>query len=193
MPRSKKEESSTKSSKKSRGKEDSVDNIDDIDEILDEVKTKKSSKTHKKTEKSVDSGDDVSDLEDVGNASERETPQEIDREDSGKTKHESIDPTTPIGKLSIKEILVYLMQKGEKEFNPNLRYGARNLLARLRPRNRRNNNYGSKRNEPRKASTANYPDNRRDDNNYNYNYREYDNHRMSAPPRQKGRNDLYRD
>lgn len=79
----------------------------------------------------------------------------------------TVDPTTPIGELSIDQILVFLGNKGKETLNPTLRAGAFNLKKRLHGGGRRpgskagsksgrhnNNNYNSRpvQNYPRQNS-----------------------------------------
>jgi hypothetical protein len=159
MPRGKKTRETT--NKKNRKIEE--EDEENIDEIIDEetpkkksakkasMVTSKTSKKGKKPEikediKEADSEDDLSDLDvdDEDTLDDNDRPVESAENDTvvSSQKHERpprkiIDPKTPIGQLSIQDGLNYYIQLGEESCNPQLKFGALNLLKQLTGRRRR--------------------------------------------------------
>ena len=76
---------------------------------------------------------DIEDIEDDGNDDMGNS--------KGKPSYKVIDPETPIGELSIDEILSYLINLGKESLNPGLKMGALNLLRNLKGNKKPNNNY----------------------------------------------------
>ena len=159
MPRGKKtQESSKRKTKKVVDDEDFEEEIVNDDEEQEELPKKKSSKkpaakskTPKKNKKSdPDEEDDLSDLD----VDDEDTPaiESADNDTVVSQRHERtppkiIDPKTPIGQLKTDDILSYLIQVGSDTLNPQLKYGALNLLKQLTGRVRRpQQQYGSKSN-----------------------------------------------
>jgi hypothetical protein len=71
---------------------------------------------------------------------DEEDPSNIDEVVSGTTHsppHKEINPRTPIGDLKIEDVLGFLIQTGAQTLNPQLKYGALNLLQQLTGRRRR--------------------------------------------------------
>lgn len=136
------------------------------DIVLDCVKKRKSKKS-----KNEEIEDDLSEL-DLGstnddNNNEYNDDNEDDDNDNNSDpdnigqkknirKRKEIDPTTPIGELSIQEILSYMIKLGVESYNPALKNGSRDLLNTLtgnKPRYR--NNRGTSR-FPRGISYGNH-------------------------------------
>ena len=65
-------------------------------------------------------------------------------------KKKDVNPKTPIGSLNIEDILNYLIQEGNRAYNPQLKFGATNLLRQLTGRMRGGIGMGS-----RKGSKSN--------------------------------------
>lgn len=126
-----------------------------IEELIvddNEVSDKKSSKyKDKKNKKLTNEEDELSDLDlDDNDLAEPETNDDndaiIDNSKIKKNERILIDPKTQIGKLRPDEILSYLIQLGGETLNPQLKYGALNLLRQLSGKRRNNQmNSGSKR------------------------------------------------
>lgn len=161
MPRAKKIEDPKKRSKK----QDEVIEDDEIIDEADEVGSVKNSKKSKsksvpskksKERSRNDSEDEVDDeLSDI--EMEDETPQNEGSENdevvrTGPRSHSRpqklIDPKSTIGDLKTEDILSYLIQVGDTTLNPQLKYGALNLLRDLTGKSRRPRprpEFGSKR------------------------------------------------
>jgi hypothetical protein len=133
MPRGKKDDKK----KKTKKVEDDDDNI--IEEADEEEETKPNKKSGGKKKKSTSQDDDVDDLSDLD--VDEEDPQnnqdEIFEGNGPAVPRKEINPKTPIGDLNIEDILSYLIQEGIKAFNPQLKYGALNLLQQLTGRRRK--------------------------------------------------------
>ena len=102
---------------------------------------KKSSKGKKKKipQNEEEISEDSFDLDEI---------EEEENDDIGNSTHMNdhkiIDPNTPIGELTIEEILSYLINLGKENFNPKLKFGALNLLKTLKgikPKRNYNNNH----------------------------------------------------
>lgn len=132
---------------------------DEVDEILAESETvpKKTRKVQKKVKEP--SEDEISEINEFDNldSDEEEEPPVVESSDNDSVvkqkprqpfKKNLVDPTTPIGELSIVDGLRYYIQLGESSCNPQLRQGALNLLRQLTGRynNRRRYQNGSKTN-----------------------------------------------
>ncbi|MEM0353991.1 MAG: hypothetical protein QXW79_00280 [Thermoplasmata archaeon] len=120
MPRPK--EDSKKKNKKNKEKNEN--------EIIEEDETVKNIKSPKKEDE-----DELSDLELV----EEEVPTHVDESLLEGHKNQLIkvvDPKTPIGELKTDDILTYLIQVGKDTLNPQLKFGAYNLLMQLTGRRR---------------------------------------------------------
>lgn len=150
MPRGKKESNKKKKSKDVEDSEESEDILEEEEEDTPK-KSKKSSKTDKKKKKETTDEDELSDL-DVDEEDGNDTaPDSGDNDEivSSKPKRvekpiKKIDPDIAIGSLKTDEILSFLIEKGHETLNPNLKYGALNLLKELTGKRRRQQ-YGSKR------------------------------------------------
>ena len=147
MPRQKKtEETNTrrKSKKVVEEEEEDVTSDEVIEEPKSGRKTASKAKPAKKGKKRVEDDDEDSDelsdlpvddieaLEDSGDNDEVVTNNKPDR-----PPRKIIDPKSRIGSLGIDDILAYLIQVGEQNMNPQLKYGAINLLGQLSGRRRR--------------------------------------------------------
>jgi hypothetical protein len=112
-------------------------------------KVKKEDDANSGADTNVNDEDDLSDL-DVNE--DDNTPIETAENDTiiqnnEKPPRKIIDPKTPIGQLSIQDGLSYYIQLGEESCNPQLKYGALNLLKQLTGKQRRYPpRYGSKSN-----------------------------------------------
>ncbi|MEM3061961.1 MAG: hypothetical protein QW303_00245 [Nitrososphaerota archaeon] len=120
MPRPK--EDSKKKNKKIKEK--------DGDEVVEEDESVKSVKTPKKEDE-----DELSDLELVEEDSNQIEEGPLESQKNQPTK--VIDPKTPIGDLKTDDILTYLIQIGKDTLNPQLKFGAYDLLMQLTGRRRR--------------------------------------------------------
>jgi hypothetical protein len=158
MPRGKKpqETNRRKNKKVEEEEEEEEEFMNEEEEVPKKSSNKKSSakgKSVKKSSKRVepDDEDDLSDLD----VEEEDTPaiESADNDTVVSQKRERtpaklIDPKTPIGELKTDEILSYLIQVGTQNLNPQLKYGALNLLRQLTGRRRPASRpaYGSKSN-----------------------------------------------
>jgi hypothetical protein len=176
MPRGKKDDLPVKKGKASKKVvEESEEEIDD--EIIDEepvvkkgskkgaktsASTAKKSSKKAKPAKDEDDEDELSeiDIDDEDAPDEEEEDQEEDHDEvvhsaAGHGAHQErppvprkvIDPKTPIGQLNIEDVLGHLINVGTETLNPQLKYGAINLLNQLTGRRRpfRPNNNGNTR------------------------------------------------
>lgn len=193
MPRGKKPESSSSSSKKTK-KVDVSDNELEAEDQTQVVKKKslKKDKVIKKSKKTdsdneaneADQLDELSDLDlddEDGDGNDAPAIESGDNDTivaSGnrreKPQRKIIDPTTPIGDLSIQDGLSYYIQLGEELCNPQLRYGALDLLNRLTGKPRRRRNFGSKTNYGSKSSRNNGPNNNENNGRVGNNQRNFD-------------------
>ena len=136
--------------------EEEEENIED--EIIEEEPPKRKSskkvvvkgKNNKKGKKDEDE-DELSDLdvdeEDQPAIESAENDVVISSQIHDRQPRKMIDPKTPIGQLSIQDGLSYYIQLGEDSCNPQLKYGALNLLKQLTGRRRNGpQNFGSKSN-----------------------------------------------
>lgn len=136
-------------------------------EELEEEETKDSTKKNKKTIKQTKDKKKKADAEEKEDAEEdpltdldaEEIDETAETGESGEndevvSSHKQerppvkvIDPKTPIGTLKTDDILTYLIQVGADTLNPQLKFGALNLLQQLTGRRRRTHppSYGSKR------------------------------------------------
>ena len=107
----------------------------------------------RKNKKEEEEDDEVaSDLSDVDVEDQENQFQEdgendelLEAKDVNKPTRKPINPKTPIGDLKTEDILSYLIQIGGDNLNPQLKYGALNLLNQLtgrRGRNFQQNNRG---------------------------------------------------
>lgn len=167
------------SKKYKRNEEEEEENIED--EIIneDEGNTKKSSKKksskiekNKKNKKNENEDEDeLSDLdvEDENNAESINNDEIVSTYKPEKAPIKFIDPKTPIGALKTDDVLSYLIQVGTDTLNPQLKFGALNLLRQLTGKRRRHPSmynppmYGSKREDynPRGFTQRNGHMNRR--------------------------------
>jgi hypothetical protein len=152
MPRGKKSQEPKKKNKKVEEDEENVE--DEIIEEEEEETPKKSKKTVSKPGKAKkgkkeesENEDELSDLEvdeEDGNTIESTENDEVITAQRPPIK--IIDPKIPIGQLSIQDGLSYYVQVGTDTLNPQLKYGALNLLNQLTGRRRRPpQTFGSKR------------------------------------------------
>lgn len=153
-PRSKKGQDTTSRKKKKEIEEEVEDIINDDDEEEDETpkKSKKETSKSSKSKKSKKADEDEDELSELEGVDDEELPVESNENDEVATSQRSekrpvkiIDPKTPIGSLKTDDILSYLIQVGTDTLNPQLKYGALNLLQQLTGRRRRPM-YGSKSN-----------------------------------------------
>lgn len=160
MPKSKKETSNS-SKRRSKKEEDDEEQEVEIEENESKKKStsKKPSKTSAKSKKSDksdksdkpdktgnDSEDDLSDLdvdEEVSQLEITDNDEVVVSQKPERPPRKLIDPSTPIGQLNTQDILSYLIKIGEDNLNPQLRFGALNLLQQLTG-GRRRPAYGSK-------------------------------------------------
>ncbi|XWV25918.1 hypothetical protein QJ857_gp1162 [Tupanvirus soda lake] len=164
MPRGKKsQETNTRKNKKIVEDEEQEDeNLED--EILEDEeestpKKKSSKKTAPKNKpkkgKKADAEDedelsdlDVDDEDDAPAIESAENDKIVSSQKHERPPIKVIDPKTPIGNLKTDDVLSYLIQVGTETLNPQLKYGALNLLKQLTGRRRRHPppTYGSKSN-----------------------------------------------
>lgn len=161
MPRKKKSIDENKPDGRKMRKNKDVD--DDVDDLIDEEdvqkKNKKDSKKGLKMKKNKKaSSDDEDELSDIDlNEIDASSPlsEENNNDEMVSNKKQEhferhprkiINPETTIGELKTDDILTYLIQIGEETLNPQLKYGAINLLNQLTGKKKRHSpNYGSKR------------------------------------------------
>ena len=122
--RSKKDDIPKKS--KSR-KTEEIEDEDGDEEFEIEIPSKKDKKSKLSKKKSKnDDEDELSDLDVDDQDIVKSSPPKAE-----KHTFKEVDPTTQIDKLTVGEICAYLFFKGEKEFNPKLKFGALNLFKDL--------------------------------------------------------------
>lgn len=135
MPRSKQSVDSKKKNKKHEEYEEE-----------EQKKTKRNSRNKKKETESEE--EDV--LSDIDVEEDDMPAVESDENDNivshrKQVFHKEIDPNTPIGELRADDILSFLIEMGKRDLNPQLKFGALNLLKTLKGNKRHpNRHYGSK-------------------------------------------------
>ena len=149
MPRGKKTPTNNKKELKKKTKKDE-DEEDSLEEIIEDDEEEAPKKTKKKTaqkskgkSKKAES-EEEDELSDIDDEEDDNSPLETNENDEVVTSNKPdrppikvVDPKTPIGKLKTDEILSYLIQQGTDSLNPQLKYGALNLLKQLTGRQRR--------------------------------------------------------
>lgn len=141
MPRGKKTEETTRKKGKKVEEEEEVD--DDIIEEEDQPRGRKKAapKKGKKSRKDDDEQEDeLSDIdidEEAEGAGNQDTGDNDEIVPGQKFVRKVVDPKTAIGKLKPDEILNYCIQLGEDACNPQLKFGALNLLNQLTGRRRK--------------------------------------------------------
>jgi len=197
MPRGKKNMDDSK--KKKKTSEDDIIDDDDgiIDDDTDNKRGKKTaSRKGKKSKKGDEEEDELSDLEiDIENSNQTQENNDNDVIINGQRniQRKAIDPNAPIGELKTDDILGYLIERGNETLNPQLKFGAINLLNQLKGRRGRMPNNRFNNNMPNNNFNRNNPNGR---NGQNYNQRNQQKFRqpMPMPPHRDPRNnDIYTD
>ena len=130
--------------KKSESNKKKVKKIEENDEVSDEEvqeegedekKSKKTKKHSSKTKKVDDEDDELSDLDVEAEEAVVESADQNDMVTSNQSnfnnKFRTIDPKSRLCDLKADAILNYLIQLGNDDLNPQLKYGALNLLKQL--------------------------------------------------------------
>jgi hypothetical protein len=126
-------------------KKKNIEQNDDETEEVKKISNKKKTPTKRKVKKVKDeSEDDEDELSDINIENENNVDEIINEDESIKKidrQIKKIDPKTPIGELKIPEIFNYLINLGEENYNPRLRFGMINLLKELMGQKRHYNNH----------------------------------------------------
>lgn len=140
MPRGKKTEGH-------KGKKPLIDEDTD-DEKLEESKKKKPLKTKPRKPKNIEEDDENEDelselqLDDDNHSSEGDNDEVVTNR-RPQNARPLVNPKTPIGELNTNDILSHLIKVGEESLNPQLKYGALDLLFQLTGKKRRNHNHNN--------------------------------------------------
>ncbi len=155
------------SKKKVKKVEDDLEEVSDeeVQEEEDEKKSKKSKNQKNKTKKVDDEDEELSDLEVEAEDAVVESTDQNDMITSNQSnfnnKFKTIDPKSRLCDLKADAILNYLVQLGNNDLNPQLKYGALNLLRQLTGTGKRRNHPQMYGNQPHGYNNHNYNQNQR--------------------------------
>lgn len=145
MPRPKKTQDAPtkKKTKKSLYEEEEENEVVNEDDFPKKTVKKTTTKTSKS--KKVETTDDEDELSDLPLDEENMPPETMEHDEVfTNNKNYSFNGGKPIESMKIDEIINYLINYGETQFNPELRDGAKNLLYRLRGGGQRFNGGGGR-------------------------------------------------